>query len=202
MQGMWKIWLRPRTTLAGLATRPKLAAVLPLGAVWGLERKFHGLLKHAVPEADLQPIISVAAENLLFGTIFGLSMLWIASWAFSWSARRLGSEITSDAMRVVLAWSAVPRIPVLVLLVVLLFALGDTLLLHDRRQLMTLAPGFLLPFIGVWMVCSIWSVVIAVGGLAEVGRISIGRSLGAYAIGGLILVLPLLAAVFARASLS
>ena len=99
------------------------------------------------------------------------------------------------------AWDPA-RIPLLVLLVVLLFVLGDTFLLHDRQELVTLVPGFILPFLALWMLCTIWSLVIAVGGLAEVGRISVGRSLGAYAIGYLILLVPLLAAVYARAALT
>jgi hypothetical protein len=197
----WKVLTSPRVAFPGLAERPTIAVVLVMGSVWGIERNFHELFKRAVPLGEIRPLPTVFAANVGFGIVFGISIIWLASWVFAWCARRLGGAVSSTSVRVVLAWSAVPHVVTLLYLFALFFAQGQFFLLQDRKGLLLSAPALVAPFLLVQLVCSIWSVVLAVVGLSELAKISVGRSIGAYLLGGLMLLVPLVAGTLGWASL-
>lgn len=187
---------QPRATYPMLAAKSSLLSVLVLSCVWGMERNFDQLFKRAADANDLKPMAVVLASNVVFGSLFGIYIIWVSSWLFAWAARKLGGTISDAQMRVVVAWSALPKTLILFSLVGLFLVLGDDFLLLDRKALMKASPALVLPVVAVQVVCDVWSVILGVVGLSVLAKLSVLRSVGAYVLGGVILLVPFFAGIW------
>lgn len=185
----------PRAVFPKLAEKPSLVSTIILASIWGIERNFNELFKHAVPLSDAKPLLEVFGANVVFGILFGISVIWLASWVFAWSSRRLGGALSASAMRTILAWSGVPKVLTLLGLFGLFAALGQSFLSQDQTSLLKSFPALVGVFVLVQLVCSIWTVVLGVVGLSELSKLSIWKSIGVYALGGVILLVPLFGGV-------
>jgi hypothetical protein len=191
-----QVLTQPRATYPTLAAKSSLLSVLVLSCVWGVERNFDQLFKRAMDANDLKPMAAVFASNVFFGGLFGIYIIWVSSWLFAWAARKLGGAISDAQMRVVLAWSALPKALILVFLVGLYLVLGDDFLLFDRKHLLKASPALVLPVVAVQVVCDVWSIVLGVVGLSVLSKLSVLRSVGAYVLGGVILLVPFFAGIW------
>ena len=200
MASSFSVLINPRTVFPQLAARPSLVWTVAFACVLGIERNFHELFKRAIPLSDMKPLPEIFGLNVLSGIVFGVSMMWVSSWVLAWSSRQLGGVISSSAMRTVLAWSAAPKMLSMLGLFVLFASQGQYFLLQDRKGLLTSSPVLVGTFLLVQMVCSIWGVVVGVVGLSELAKLSIGKSIGAYLLGALILLAPLLGGTLLWAS--
>jgi signal peptidase I len=168
----WRsIWWHPQATIKGLATSTSPPQVLLLAALAGIG----GAITYL---ANVQSLhwFAVLALAVVLGPLTGILRLFIDAALYAWSGRLLGGRAGQAQMRTVLAWSSVPNV---IALPVLLGALA----LFQQRFLRAYVrpdaePDPLLIAISILLVAAlVWSVFIAVRGIGAVQGFGILRSL-------------------------
>jgi hypothetical protein len=187
-----KILTRPREAFPQLVAAPSLPWILAFASLGGVERALGRLIKDSMAQAAFEPLSHVLAVNVASGIVIGASLIWPASWLFAWSARQLGGDVSSSAMRTILAWSQLTAIPVVLYMLVLFAVEGRDVLLFDRVHLFHASPVLVGCFFLVQFACGAWRLVLAVAGLSEVAGISGARAFGAYVLGVLAVFVPLM----------
>jgi hypothetical protein len=116
---------------------------------------------------------------LAIGSILGVLALYVGGKLLQWSGKRLGGQASLDEIQIALAWSTVPRIATLPILLLAILLNGQGLV----------AIGvYALPII---VLLDLWSVILLVICVGEVQRFSIPKSLGSSVLAALCIVLPI-----------
>lgn len=109
------VWRRPRATILGLAGRQDRRGIILLSTVAGV-----ALLLGALRLPYLHWLATLAA-GVVLGPLVGLLQLWISGALGAWSGRLLGGQATAAGLRLAFAWSWLPHVAsVAVLIAVLL----------------------------------------------------------------------------------
>jgi hypothetical protein len=174
-----------------------IVSFFPLAAIWGVWKNLSQILRHEVPSDDFG-VGTIIAINVVSGLILGIVICFLFAVLVRWVGKVFASRATTREVSLVIAWSAVPHIPSLIAILLLLAATGDALVFGSLRRASEIQPtvgvaALLYMFVG--MVLGIWSIVIAVAGLSEAGGIGIGRSLATYLVSGVIAVAVVLGVV-------
>ena len=193
MNHLVTIWGSPRATIRDiLDTKPgKLA--LPLAATYGIVHNLHQVMKHGADPSSGSTVLWVLLVNVLFGSLYGIGVFWVFSYLLAGAGRLFGGTPSSRAARAVLAWSAVPYVPLLTVIIPLMLFSGDALIFHSQQDVFRGAAGAGPQLVSLIYplgrgVMAIWSVVIAVIGLSEAFGISSARSFLVWALAGAVVV--------------
>lgn len=193
----WRdVLFSPRRAFPQLVDQTSTNAIAVLAALWGVERFFYELYKDAYP-APVQSALKIIPNRLFWGAVFGVSFVWGIGNFMPWFVKRLGGQTTEKAVRVVLAWAALPKLVTLTGLFFLYGYLGDAFVVDDRRTLMKAAPGLLLPFNTLYIAISVWSVGLSAVGLSAVSRLTLWDTLKAWVFAAVVLVIPAIGVMWA-----
>jgi hypothetical protein len=199
MSHLLTIWNTPRSTIRSVLDKGSIVSFVPLAAIWGVWKNLSQILRYEVP-SDEFGVGTIIAINVVSGVIFGIVICFLFAVLVRWVGRVFASRATTREVSLVIAWTAVPHIPSLVAILLLLATTGDALVFGSVRSASELEPAVgvaALLYMLVGMVLGIWSIVIAVIGLSEAGGIGIGRSLAAYLVSVVIAVAVVLGVVIA-----
>lgn len=116
---------------------------------------------------------------LVTGSILGVLALYVGGTLLQWSGRWLGGQASLDEIQIALAWSTVPRIATLPILLL-------AILLNDQG--LVAFGTYVLPII---ILLDFWSVVLLVICLGELQRFSALKALGSIALAVLCILLPI-----------
>jgi hypothetical protein len=203
MSELFSIWNSPRSTIRSVLDKGSIFSFFPLAAIWGVWKNLSQILRHEVP-GDEFGVPAIIAINVVFGVVFGIVSCFVFAVLVRGVGKIFASRATTREVSLVVAWSAVPHIPSLVALLLLIVATGEALVFGSVRSSNELSPivGIAaLLYMLVAMVLGIWSIVIAVIGLSEAGGISVGRSLAVYLVSGAIVVATILGVIIASVEL-
>ena len=124
-----------------------------------------GLSKNMGDTMDTWLVISIAVFT---GGLFGWIGYYIYAWALSETGKWLDGKASSEKIRTVIAWSLVPAVVALLLIIPELVILGDDLFKSEMGAYPQLTI-YVIYFFGILeIVLSIWSIVILVAGLKVV----------------------------------
>ncbi|MEL6349213.1 MAG: YIP1 family protein [Myxococcota bacterium] len=169
----------PRVAFRLLGTQSPSSVAFGLVAVWGIERNLRNKLKVRLEPTTVDVLWDIMGV-LTNGIVFGLSMWFVSSWVCERVVRLLGHQATSSQIRNVMAWSSVPKLVSVVLLLGFYITIGDDFVSMDQRQLITKYPASILAVFLPWGGCSVWYTALLVIGLSEVTSMSIGKSIVAW----------------------
>jgi hypothetical protein len=116
---------------------------------------------------------------LAIGSILGVLALYVGGKLLQWSGRWLGGQASFDEIQIALAWSTVPRIATLPILLLAILLNGQGLVAFGV---------YALPII---ILLDFWSVVLLVICLGVVQRFSIPKALGSVLFASLGILLPI-----------
>ena len=159
-----RIWLQPQATLTYIlqnCPRKHVNLLLFAGGTTGA-------ISNTITSGSVGPFTIV---SILLGGLFGLLLSYLFAWILNVTGKWLGGQAKSSPLQTVLAWSEVPMICSLFLLVPeLLFSQGA-------------APNSFIK--GIWdllglvdLALIIWSIVLLIIGIALVQGFSFWRALG------------------------
>jgi len=160
---------------------------VPLSMIYGAVMSLSKVLRRGVSPDHGLSSFAVLGVNILFGAVYGVCLLFVASYLLSWIGRLLGGSARPAAVRTVLTGASVLYIPLLAMLL-LLVVLGPSELLVRSPGYVFLAVGRsawgigLLAYFVSSGVLGIWLCIICVVGLSEVHGFGVGRSFATCAI--------------------
>jgi hypothetical protein len=197
IQSPWlSIWIEPRGTIRQIVDSNPERHVLLLAVLTGVYRALDNAAARDLGDSLSLPAIFIL--SLIFGAIGGMISLYITGAVFTWSGNLFGGEASSEEVRTAAAWSSVPDV---VLLVVLLFPMAVL-----GREWFSSSPDlpdnaliglWLLGLVGIGIVLTLWRVFLFVKCLAEVHNFSAWRGLAASIVGVLALGVTVFVLFFA-----
>lgn len=108
------IWSAPRKTIRAIVDSDPTRHVLLLAAIAGVA----GALNRSSNDngiGNILPTWGVVLVVVVLGPLGGLLSLYVGGAILRWIGSRLGGRASSEEVRAAIAWSALPRIAVLVL---------------------------------------------------------------------------------------
>ena len=119
--------------------------------------------------------------SIVGGALFGWISFYIYSFLIRFTGKWLGGQADTDSILRVLAYSAIPSISTLILIIFKLFLVGSDLFEN------VLTYGFTI----IESILGIWTFVLSVVGISEVQQFSIGKAILNILLPVIILVVPI-----------
>jgi Yip1 domain len=180
------VWTRPRGTIRRIVDTDPGRNVALLSIIYGMSQTMNRAMQRdlgdqvSLPVLVLTFLIGGSLGGLLWNVMFGALLRWTGSW--------IGGVATFGETRAALAWGSVPHLPIVLLMVALMAVFGQDLFRSEVANLGT-EKGILLVVVGLaQVVLGIWSAVLMVKCLAEVHRFSAWKSLGAFLLAGVLVL--------------
>ena len=201
----WAIWVNPRHAIRLImAENPKMHFWV-LAVFYGVMRTVSWGVQ--VGLGDYFPPAGVAGFIVLIGPLVGIAGIYLLGSLIGSLSRAMGGKAEGQEIRAVLAWAAVPMnvllilalFPFLMIFGQRIFSIEDAMvqrIMYGRGA----TAGFLGGGLSMWkvmldLVGSLYYIIIAVVGLAEIQKFGLWKSAGVFSIvmGGLLLLGLLLA---------
>lgn len=196
----WTIWTRPRQTVRQIITVDPELHVLLLVCLAGIGEALDRASMRNV--GDVLPVAAIIAIACVFGPLGGLLSLWIGSHLIRLSGTWIGGLAPREHIKTAIAWASVPSVFALLLWIPLILLFGSDMFTEETPRLNS-QPALLIPFLGIVLaelVLAVWGFVLLCNTIAEVqGFRSAWRGLGNIMLAGAVVVIPLVAVVFAIA---
>ncbi|MBI3616194.1 MAG: YIP1 family protein [Candidatus Omnitrophica bacterium] len=181
------IWLKPRQTIRQIVDSNPRRFVRLLAIGGGIASMLMGSLPIILEAKVLFPVVVLLA--LVFGTLFGISGLYLFGWLYRWVGSWLGGQATLIETRAVVAWAQVPTVWVFGLWLALLLACGRDLWIK-QKEAAPLSALFVGILILAYILAAVCRFVVTFKGLAEVHRFSDWKGLGTVFISPLLFITP------------
>ncbi len=186
------IWTQPRKTIQHIVDSKPEHHVLLLASLYGFA------LILDIPLTD--PDIEAFSVQLLFllavviGPLIGIIGVYFSGWLLSFTGRWLKGTAPVAHIRAAVAWSSVPTISILLLVIPLLLILGEqayaaSALNNPANPFLALLPlGYFL----LKIILAIWSAVIFCKALGQVQGFSAWKALGNSVLATAVVFIPLI----------
>ena len=184
------IWLKPKQTLKFILDRCPDKYVTGLLFLGGISRAIDRASNNG--SGDNMETWLVLTIAITIGGFFGWISFYIYAWAMSATGKWLDGKADSERFRTILAWSLVPTIASLVLLLPELVIFGDDLFKSTISNNSDAVTYSYLIFGLLEISLAIWSLIILVKGITIIQNFSIGKSVLNMILLGLVLILPII----------
>ena len=183
------IWFQPTATLSYILKNNFTKYVTILLVLGGIARAIdRAATKNMGDTMDTWLVISIAVFT---GGLFGWIGYYIYAWALSETGKWLDGKASSEKIRTVIAWSLVPAVVALLLIIPELVILGDDLFKSEMGAYPQLTI-YVIYFFGILeIVLSIWSIVILVAGLKVVQSFGTGKAILNLILPALVIAIPI-----------
>lgn len=182
------IWYRPSDTLRFILQNCPQKYVTALLVLGGISRAVGRASDKGY--GDTMELWAVLTLAFVLGGLFG----WIGYYMYAWGMRVTGNwldgKATTEQFRTVLAWSLVPAIGSLVLLIPELFVIGEELFKSEPDVYSNAIAYSYILFGLLEITLGIWSIVILVKGIAIIQKFSVWKALLNAFLPGIILLIP------------
>lgn len=169
------IWLKPTATLKFILTRCPDKYVTGLLVLGGIARAVDRASQHNY--GDRTSTLTLLLTAFIMGGATGWISYYAYGWGMSATGRWLGGRADSEQFRTVLAWSLVPTVVALVLVIPQAFIFGDDLFRSEPTDTSAFAENARLVFGLVDIVMAVWAVIILICGVRLLQGFSVGRAL-------------------------
>lgn len=185
------IWVQPRTTMRQIIDSDPRRLVHLLAILGGAAKGLQSYVPE--PAASMLPLPAIITMKMILGALLGLTMLYLFGLLMWLTGRLLSGAGDFVAVRAALAWSNVPAIWGLLLLLPLLAFIGWEALNADVRDVADRPGAFVLmvPLLLVQFAIGVWQLVILFKCMAEAHRFSAWHALAAFIIAVIALAIPI-----------
>lgn len=171
------IWLSPRMVFKYINDKQYDKYLVILLILAGISRAFdRAVAKNMGDDTSLGLIIVTC---IIGGAAFGWISFYIYAFLVSWTGKWLKGDGGTRSVLRVLAYAAIPSIFALILLFLQIGVFGEDVFKEDGDLMKAgaLGLGFSLFCLLLELVLLVWSFVLAVVGVSEVQKMSIGKSI-------------------------
>jgi hypothetical protein len=191
-----QIWFAPKRVFKFINDTGYEKYMYVLLCLSGISRAFDRASTNNM--GDNMSLPTVVLICVIVGGLFGWMSFYIYSALISWTGKWLQGKGDTGSIIRILAYSMLPNIAAMVLLIPLLIRYGNQtfqsatdLTSDDEIDNMLLYTIYLLDII-----LTVWTLLFAVVGLSEVQKFSIGKSILNIILPGLVIFVPLLLIVY------
>jgi hypothetical protein len=186
------IWTRPRATIRGIVDTNPLLHVVPLAMAGGVIQTIDRAVQRNA--GDVLSLPAIIALAVFLGPFGGLIGLFVGGWFTRTAGRWLGGHATPEQVRAAIAWSFIPGLATIPILIVQIGFFGRDL--FTQSKLTVGSDSFLtvvLMVTGVLeVVLGIWSFVILLKCVGEVQGFSAWKALGSLILIFLVIFVPIM----------
>jgi len=173
----WKsMWLQPRLTIRYLLSKDPTYMVVLLAIISGIYQSLDQAATQS--KGDTSSLGMILGSSLVGGVMGGMIGLFLFSWLQSVTGRWLGGVANSEQVRLVYAWSTVPGLVGVSILILQILVFRNDVFSSE----MPIVDSSLLNQVLFWsssiiqMILAIWSIALHIIGVAEVHVISKWRA--------------------------
>jgi hypothetical protein len=187
---IWKIWYKPKQTLQYVLRYCPDKYLYIIFILAGVSRAIDRASTQSM--GDNQSTIFILIIAIIAGGLFGWISYYFYSWLMKVSGKWMDGKATFDEYRTVVAWSLIPTVSSLVLLVPELMIFGDDLFRSEMSD-PTVAKGIIMICFGLLeMSLGIWTLVILVKGVSLIQNFGTGKAILNVFMPVFILLIPIL----------
>lgn len=182
------IWTEPRATIRRIVDSDPTRYVIPLAAIGPAMNALAGQWSKALSNnANLSVLWPLwVAVSVVLEAALGVVLLFLFGALFKWSGALLGGVASRVEVRAALAWSQVPGIAAVIILLIAVLS-GIPIPQPTPGTMPHIDPTFYKVLL-VESVLAIWGFVVSLKSIAEVHRFSAWRALGTLLIPPLIVM--------------
>jgi hypothetical protein len=182
------VWLRPRRVFRALSPQPVGLVDYLLAATIGIGN-FLALYRTQAAGARV-PILEIVAQSVAYGAVAGVVGTLLMGLIYARLSNRAGGRATVPQVIHVLAYGNVPTAASAALWVLSALLLGEAAFIDTPKTEIEGFPAFLLYVqFALYLILSLWSVVLQVMGLSEIQGFLMRKAFGIWLLGQLIWVL-------------
>lgn len=189
-QLVYSIWVKPKITLKYILEKCPKKYVFLFLVLGGVVRAISRASERGM--GDTMSTASVLIISILIGGLIGWIGYYFYAWALSFTGRWLNGNSDPETFRTVIAWSLVPSIATLILLIPELIIIGDQLFKSEFLFLSTFQSVALIAFGLIELALWVWTLVILVIGIKLIQGFGTGKAILNMILPGLVLLVPLL----------
>lgn len=186
------IWRHPRQTMRAILDSNPERQVILLTVLGGISQSLDkAMLKNM---GDKFPFPLVLALCLIVGSLGGLLSLYLSGFILKWTGGWIGGKGSAREIRAALAWSNIPSICVLAIVIPEIFVFGKELFQSNTPLLdssVILISVFTILSIAEFII-GIWSCYITLVCISEAQQFSVWKALLNLAIPCLLVLIPIL----------
>lgn len=186
----YKIWLKPTQTLEYILKYSGDKYLILLFILGGITQAIDKASSKNM--GDHQSTIAVLLMAIVFGGLFGWISYYFYAWLLEVSGKWLKGRASFQEFKVILAWSSIPTICSLILLIPELMLLGDDLFKSESTQINNVSNVILIVFGILEITLGIWTVVIFIKGVSLIQNFKTGKAILNAIIPGLLIIIPIL----------
>jgi len=192
------MWTQPRTTIQQIICENNQRPVLLLAALLGFSQMLDRAGVLVLGGVQTLPVLLVSAA--ISGALVGITALYVSGYLLYWTGKLIGGKGSARDIRAAIAWSGIPIIWALLLLVPELILLGDAVFSADtpREDAGAVFYSAYLMFYVIELIIGVWAFVLLLLCVAQVQDFSVSKALVNIIIASpavIVLALMLMAAV-------
>lgn len=195
------IWIRPRAAIQQVIDTDPEHLVLVLAAITGCSQVLRWSVSVNLGDRLAWPTILLTAA--VIGPMVGISALYLGGALFHWTGTWIGGNAAPRHIRAAVAWSNVPAVLGLGLIIAAIALAGQELFTSRAPTLIT-HPLLLYALVGISdakVALEAWGVVLLINCLAQVQHFSAWKALGNVALTLLVIAIPTAALIAAMIGL-
>ncbi len=189
----WRsVWTRPRHTVRWVVGTDPRRSVLLLAGLGGIAQALDRASARNL--GDRTPLPAIIAAAVVVGPIWGVITLYVGGFLVWWTGRWFGGRGTPAEVRAAVAWSWVPAVAGLLLMVPQLAIFGRELFTSETpvTDADPLANAAMIGFGAIDFGLAVWSVVLLLKCLGEVQGFSAWKAIGNVALAGGLVMAPVI----------
>lgn len=177
-QSPWiSVWLRPRRTIENILAGPPRHSVWLLASLSAASSFVPALITSGAASllADWHALLGLAVVC----AVIGIANLYIGAFVYKWTGRLFGGRASAASLRALLAWSAMPSILGLILVLAIALASEFSGVGLTPSALSLLSSAIVLLF-------ALWTVVVLMLMLSRIQGFGFWRTVAAYVLGAIL----------------
>lgn len=189
-----KIWVKPKATLIYILENCPNKFIIPLMILGGITRSIDRA--SAQNMGDKQSTFFILMIAIIVGGMFGWLSYYFYAWLLKVTGKWLGGIAEFEDFRTVIAWSLIPSICTLVLLVPELIIFGDDIFKSELSDPNLFSTLMLMVFGLLELTLGIWTLIIFIKGVALIQKFNIGKAILNMILPVFVILIPILLIVF------
>lgn len=189
-----KIWVKPKATLTYILENCPNKFIIPLMILGGITRSIDRA--SAQNMGDKQSTFFILMIAIIAGGMFGWLSYYFYAWLLKVTGKWLGGIAEFEDFRTVIAWSLVPSICTLLLLVPELIIFGDDIFKSELSDPNVFSTLMLMVFGLLELTLGIWTLIIFIKGVTLIQKFNIGKAILNMILPVFVILIPILLIVF------
>lgn len=185
----FKIWLKPKETLTYILSNCPDRFVLLLFALGGISRSIDRAASKGM--GDTVSTISILSIAIIAGGLFGWMYYFFYAWLLEATGKWLKGTASYSQFKTILAWSMIPAISSLILLIPELLIFGEDVFKSELSNPNGITDGIFMLFGLLEITLGIWTLVIFIKGVCLIQNFSVGKAILNSILPALLIVIPI-----------